>query len=162
MADLLEASKPDDWRELDPQNTLYLEIAAGRVIIELAPDFLLPGLHNVPANTATLVQPNTRFIEAFMIGLNHEMGRELLWREYPSDRRGSYFRFFWNRRGSAQQEFMQPIHTWNSPLGRNPSAAGSPDRLVLLVRGELFRRYPNAVIYAAKATGAVTNPKLTT
>jgi len=131
-------------------------------LMELAPEFLLPGLENVPPNSVTLVQPNSRFIEAFMIGLNHEMGRELLWREYPTDRRGSYFRFFWNRRGSAQQEFMQPIHTWNSALGLNPSAAGNPDQLVLLVRGELFRRYPNAVIYAAKATGTVTNPKLTT
>ena len=131
-------------------------------LVELVPEFLLFGLENVPANSVTLVQPNSRFVEAFMIGLNHEMGRELLWREYPTDRRGSYFRFFWNRRGSAQQDFMQPIHTWNSPLGRNPSAAGNPDQLVLLVRGELFRRYPNAVIYAAKATGAVTNPKLTT
>jgi hypothetical protein len=89
------------------------------------------------------------------------MGRELLWREFPTDRRGSYFRFFWNRRGSAQQEFMQPIHTWNAPLGRNPSAAGNPDQLVLLVRGELFRRYPSAVIYAARATGTLVKPKLT-
>jgi hypothetical protein len=131
-------------------------------LIELAPDFLLPGLHDVPANTATLVQPNTRFIEAFMIGLNHEMGRELLWREYPSDRRGSYFRFFWNRRGAAQQQPMAPLPLWNQPLGRNPSGAGSPDQLVLLVRGELFRRYPTAVIYAAKASGTPTDPKLTT
>lgn len=130
-------------------------------LMELVPEFLLPGLEDVPPNSVTLVQPNSRFIEAFMIGLNHEMGRELLWREYPTDRRGSYFRFFWNRRGSAQQEFMQPVHTWNAPLGRNPSASGNPDQLVLLVRGELFRRYPNAVIYAAKATGSVTNPKLT-
>jgi hypothetical protein len=131
-------------------------------LLELAPEFLLFGLDKVPPDSVTLVQPNARFVEAFMIGLNHEMGRELLWREYPTDRRGSYFRFFWNRRGSAQPAFMQPIHTWTSRLGRNPSAAGNPDQLVLLVRGELFRRYPNAVIYAAKATGTVTNPKLTT
>lgn len=130
-------------------------------LMELAPEFLLPGLEEVPPDSITLVQPNSRFIEAFMIGLNHEMGRELLWREYPTDRRGSYFRFFWNRRGSEPQEFMQPIHTWNQPLGRNPSAAGNPDQLVLLVRGELFRRYPTAVIYAAKAAGTAANPKLT-
>ena len=72
-------------------------------LMELAPEFLLPGLEHVPPNSVTLVQPNSRFIEAFMIGLNHEMGRELLWREYPTDRRGCYFRFFWNRRGSDQQ-----------------------------------------------------------
>jgi hypothetical protein len=131
-------------------------------LIELAPDFLLPGLDDVPPNTVTLVQPNSRFIEAFMVGLNHEMGRELLWREYPTDQRGTYFRFFWNRRGATQQQQpMTPINGWDLPLGRNPSGAGNPDQLVLLVRGELFRRYPTAVIYAAKATGTLTNPKLT-
>ena len=130
-------------------------------LIEFAPDFLLPGLDTIPANTATLVQPNSRFIEAFMVGLNHEMGRELLWREYPTDQRGTYFRFFWNRRGAEQNVAARPINEWNLTLGRNPSAAGNPDQLVLLVRGELFRRYPNAVIYAAKATGTSTAPKLT-
>jgi peptidylprolyl isomerase len=39
MQDLLDASSPTDWRALDPANTLYLELAAGRVVIELAPDF---------------------------------------------------------------------------------------------------------------------------
>lgn len=39
MADILAASKPSDWRSPDPENTLYLELAAGRVVIELAPDF---------------------------------------------------------------------------------------------------------------------------
>jgi peptidylprolyl isomerase len=39
MADILEASKPADWRSPDPENTLYLELAAGRVVIELAPEF---------------------------------------------------------------------------------------------------------------------------
>jgi peptidylprolyl isomerase len=40
MADVLAASKPSDWRALDPGNTLYLDLAAGgRVVIELAPAF---------------------------------------------------------------------------------------------------------------------------
>jgi len=39
MAEILAAAGPRDWRPLDPENTLYLELAAGRVIIELAPDF---------------------------------------------------------------------------------------------------------------------------
>src|SRR5215470_4672990 len=29
MADLLSATNPSDWRPLDPENTLYLELAAG-------------------------------------------------------------------------------------------------------------------------------------
>ena len=39
MSDVLAASKPQDWHALDPQNTLYLELATGRVVIELAPLF---------------------------------------------------------------------------------------------------------------------------
>jgi len=39
MADVLAASKPSDWRPLDPARTLYLELESGRVIIELAPQF---------------------------------------------------------------------------------------------------------------------------
>jgi peptidylprolyl isomerase len=36
---VMESTQPADWRRPDPANTLYLELAAGRVIIELAPRF---------------------------------------------------------------------------------------------------------------------------
>ena len=39
MSEVLAASKPSDWRPLDPESTLYLQMAAGRVVIELAPAF---------------------------------------------------------------------------------------------------------------------------
>ncbi len=39
MTELLAASSPADWRALDPENTLYMELASGRVVIELAPAF---------------------------------------------------------------------------------------------------------------------------
>jgi peptidylprolyl isomerase len=39
MQDVLTASSPADWRPLDPDNTLYIELPAGRVVIELAPGF---------------------------------------------------------------------------------------------------------------------------
>jgi peptidylprolyl isomerase len=39
VADAIKASKSADWRPLDPQNTLYMELPAGRVVIELAPTF---------------------------------------------------------------------------------------------------------------------------
>ena len=47
MGELLEASSPDAWRGLDPDNTLYMELDAGRVIIELAPDFAPAHVANV-------------------------------------------------------------------------------------------------------------------
>ena len=62
----------------------------------LGQEFLIPNLNLIPDNTITILESNQRFIESFMVGLNHEMGRELLWREYPTDQRGSYFRQFWD------------------------------------------------------------------
>lgn len=39
MGELLASSAPGDWRTPDPADTLYLDLAAGRVVIELAPRF---------------------------------------------------------------------------------------------------------------------------
>jgi peptidylprolyl isomerase len=39
LAELLAASPASDWRPLDPELTLYMDLPAGRVVIELAPDF---------------------------------------------------------------------------------------------------------------------------
>ena len=39
MAEIIKQSKVSDWHALDPANTLYLDLAAGRVVIELAPAF---------------------------------------------------------------------------------------------------------------------------
>jgi len=37
--DMLKDSPADDWRDIDPEYTLYLYVADGRVVIELAPDY---------------------------------------------------------------------------------------------------------------------------
>jgi hypothetical protein len=67
-----------------------------RFLRDLSQEYILPGLENVPQNSVGLLQTNRRFIEAFMLGLNHEMASELRWREFPTDLRGSYFRSFWD------------------------------------------------------------------
>ena len=43
MQEILDASSASDWRTLDPANTLYLDLAGGRVVIELAPQFAPAG-----------------------------------------------------------------------------------------------------------------------
>ncbi|PPU92276.1 peptidylprolyl isomerase [Xanthomonas albilineans] len=45
--EILDASKPSDWRTLDPANTLYLELDKGRVVIELAPAFAPQHVGNI-------------------------------------------------------------------------------------------------------------------
>jgi peptidylprolyl isomerase len=49
VAQLLESSQPSDWRRPDPANTLYLDLPAGRVIIELAPRFAPEHVANIKA-----------------------------------------------------------------------------------------------------------------
>jgi len=39
MAELLASTKAADWRQPDPEHTLYLTLPNGRVVIELNPDF---------------------------------------------------------------------------------------------------------------------------
>jgi peptidylprolyl isomerase len=48
-SDVLARSAPADWRALDPENTLYLELSAGRVVIELAPQFAPGHVANIKA-----------------------------------------------------------------------------------------------------------------
>lgn len=125
---------------------------------DLSNDWLFPGLDRVPPNTLCLLTTNGKFVEAYMTGLNYEMARALLFDEYPTDQRGSYFRQFWDVRGyigpasPEQLKDIRQIHTWpqTAPLGKN-NARGGSDHLVLLVRGDLLYRYPNTVVYAAKA-----------
>ena len=49
MAELLAAAQPGDFRAPDPENTLYLELASGRVVMELAPLFAPNHVANVKA-----------------------------------------------------------------------------------------------------------------
>jgi hypothetical protein len=112
---------------------------------DLSQDFLFPGLEHVLPNTVALLETNPKFVESFLVGLNAEMDHELLWRGYPTDQRGTYFRQFWD----GLQPDIEMIKDWGSrKLGDN---ARGGEKLVLLLRGELLRRYPNAVIYAVAA-----------
>jgi len=52
VADVIKASTPADWRPLDPQQTLYMDTALGRVIIELAPEFAPKHVANIKALVA--------------------------------------------------------------------------------------------------------------
>ncbi len=48
-AQVMEGAQPSDWRRPDPANLLYLDFAAGRVIIELAPRFAPEHVANLKA-----------------------------------------------------------------------------------------------------------------
>jgi hypothetical protein len=170
---------PGTFRYLRPKETIVPIMAHPvfadpmyKPLAELSNELLIPNLDLIPNNTITLLETNPRFIEAYMVGLNHALANELLWRAYPTDQRGTYFRQFWdvgeivNRdpgkdAGQLEEELrdIQPLHLWprNSRLGGHENrslptgAEPGENRLVLVIRGDLLKRYPTAVIFAQEA-----------
>ena len=143
----------------------------------ISSELMVPNLKLIEPNTISLMVRNLPFIEAYMVGLNHEFARELLWREYPTDQRPSSFRQFWDVSQVPNVQNVEPkafeeslrdivrIHEWApaSHLGdhNNRRVAGAPPEdsqtpllkrpVILVIRGDLLKRYPNTIIYAQRA-----------
>jgi len=156
------------WRPRDPLDQVMASPDFPQPMYEqlrdLSQEWLMPGVGTIPQNSTGLLQTNQRFIEAYMAGLNHEMARELMWREYPTDQRGTCFRQFWDVRGFIDTAAtprdreslldIKRLHEWNgAALGQNTARTPPPGGayLVLIVRGEVLKRYPTTLVYAVEA-----------
>lgn len=213
--------KDIEVEQYDPLETIMayprIDLPMYKPLADKSAELFLPNINYVEQNSITILEANQKFIESYMVGLNHEFSRELLWREYPTDQRGTYFRQFWDVTGyldtkptdesgvigrfkerllipgnkDSQPTFelqemynrllnpdvvkteellneakaliveeelrdIKPIHVWQrrSDLGDHDNR-GKPgekkNEVVLVIRGELLKKYPTAVIYAHKA-----------
>ncbi|HEY4108099.1 hypothetical protein [Puia sp.] len=143
---------------------------------KISDELFLPNVGLLEENSLTLLETNEKFIESYMVGLNHEFARELLWREFPTDQRGSYFRQFWDVTSILKNPALarlpedlqhEPYYditrldTWlrSDNLGdhdnRQPKGQPPKEEVVLVVRGELLKKYPTTVVYAQKAAWTV-------
>lgn len=153
---------------IEPMAYPVIDTPMYKPLADLSSEYFLPNVNLIEPNSITLLETNQRFVESYMVGLNHEFARELLWREYPTDQRGSSFRQFWDVDGvfnaaNLNDEDLKeslrdipPLHLWekSDELGDHDhrEVPGENDKeLVLAIRGELLKRYPNAVIYAHRA-----------
>jgi hypothetical protein len=174
IANMVETFSPV-WAHPEIDKPMYKPLA------DISSELFLPNINKIEQNSITLLENNQKFIEAYMVGINHEMSRELLWREYPTDQRGTYFRQFWDVTSflppqpvpaniKEQLRDIPKIHEWSkidtakvfpsqvdSPLKNElgqhnqRAIAGGKTQLVLVIRGELLKKYPTAVVYAHKA-----------
>ncbi|MBT2213515.1 hypothetical protein [Actinomadura sp. NEAU-AAG7] len=153
---LQDAAAPDP-RPLRPIMTHpSFDVPMAAELFHRWPEWGLPGLGGLPEDSVVLLETNPAFAEAFLVGLNGEFNRELRWREFPTDERGTAFARFWSSAGPSRDRSAPPdideIARW--PLG---TALGGHDRmggrslLTLLVRGEVLRRFPGTVVHAVQA-----------
>jgi hypothetical protein len=119
---------------------------------KLDKEWFLPNINLIENNTITLLESNTHFINSYMLGINQEMGREMLWRQFPADLSVTFFRNFWqsNDGDAVTTNFdLDPIDKWIGTPAPVRKSNGAQAKLVLTLRGELLRKFPNTVILAA-------------
>jgi hypothetical protein len=93
---------------------------------------------------------NPRFTEAYLVGLSDEMGRELLWRDYPTDQRGTYFYRMWSENSD---DLKQQIARFAPGKLGSHLVGGEDPRVVMLIRGAVVKRHPEAIFVAVQRNG---------
>lgn len=124
---------------------------------ELSQELLLPGLDTVKPDTVLGLKTNRAFVEAYMVGLNFEMARELLWRGFPTDQQSTYFKNFWayDAANSVTSDIDDLRKQPDRTLGATPANAPA-EQFVLLLRSSLLRRYPNTLIYLSPVSSSAS------
>jgi hypothetical protein len=151
VPDWLPATWFDDGLVTPIMAAPHFDRAMYQALDAFSRDWLVPGLGTIAeTDFVTVLLTNPVFTEAFLVGLSDEMGRELLWRDFPTDQRGTYFRRFWDE---TSDELKSDIHRFSrTALGSHIAHGGgaTEGRVVLVMRGELFRRYPDAIVVAVR------------
>lgn len=121
-------------------------------LARFAPDRVAPGVSGLAADSVAMLELDVEALEAALVGANHELAGELVWRGFPGDLRHSPIRRVMPGLIGPDRSvppFDAPeLTTW---------AAGIGDHLVdvpslwLLVRTEVFRRAPGTLVYLAEA-----------
>jgi hypothetical protein len=136
------ASVPDDAMPSRTSSGPVFTEPLSLTLMDLSPELLVPGIEDFPNNTVRLLEADPAYTAAILGGANHEMTRELLWREYPAALDATAFRRFWARPDPSDVD-IDPIKDWQYILTlERLGAAGGDESALLLVRGDLLRQYP--------------------
>jgi hypothetical protein len=115
----------------------------------LDPALLLAGV-DLPPDTAGMLEVNGPFVEALLVGANHELSRELLWRGVPLDRRSTNLTQFFEAQGTTPPAGLGPIEGWagTDDLG---SHLAFGEQVVLILRSHLVSHLDQTTIFLAPA-----------
>lgn len=151
----------------EPDVSPELDIPLWKFLSDNAPDWLLPGAGDVPADRVLAVQTNPAFVDALLVGANVQTLGELRWRNLPITTRWTPLRRFWQRVDVAAGEPATDIRpvvalATDTPLWPDESDLGDDSHLsdpshganlVVVLHTELFRRYPATLVYLVPNPG---------
>jgi hypothetical protein len=111
-------------------------------LLALDPEVAVPGIGAFAVNRVRLLEANERFVAAFIVGANHEWSREALWAEFPASLAATAFAHFWENLDGAR-DIDADLHDWLIRDALDEHVGGEGTSTVVLVRGDLIRRYPS-------------------
>jgi hypothetical protein len=153
----------------EPEIAPELDIPLWSFLNDNSRDWMLPGAGQIPADRVIAVQTNPVFVDAYLIGANHQTLGELRWRNLPITTRWTPLRRFWQRidpQAEAVATDIRPVVSLATDTEIWPEGSLLGDRshqtttqnvsLVIVVHSALFRRYPATLIYLVPNDGPPT------
>ncbi|MCO5054970.1 peptidylprolyl isomerase [Thermomonas sp.] len=130
--EIIDAAPASAWRDLDPANTLYMELATGRVIIELAPGFAPEHVANIKTmakggfwDGLTIYRSQDNFVVQFGDAEGEEAGKA---KPYPAGTKTHLPAEFTRSDAGVRFDRLPDVDGWapqvgfadGFPVGRNP------------------------------------------
>ena len=130
--EIIDAAPASAWRDLDPANTLYMELPAGRVVIELAPGFAPEHVANIRTmarggfwDGLTIYRSQDNFVVQFGDPEGEEAGKA---KPYPTGTRTKLPAEFTRDSRRVHFDRLPDIDGWapqvgfidGMPVGRDP------------------------------------------
>ncbi len=152
----------DISRLTPPQLPIGLNFPTWELLRQYDKEWLLPGTGALKKDSLTALQTNPAFVDAFMVGINTQFMNEMRWRDVAVVRNCTPLRMFWGQMNYAEQKRkpdIEPLDQWAKAPAKDvgdlshqtikPADTGnaSGSRLVIVIRSDLFRRYPSTLVY---------------
>jgi hypothetical protein len=147
LADTRALLAPGDTTYQGSRFAPRLATPLAEILAERFRALLLPSTAQITPDSLLAVEVDRSFVEAFLVGANQELNRELLWRGLPADPRATAFRRFWNR--TDQGDDIPAIASW--PAATALGGNSTPMDAGVLLRSEIVHRCPSLVVAAVPA-----------
>lgn len=155
----------DCTRLIRPEFKVGLDFPTWELLKKYDKEWLLPGVNALEKDSVLALQTNPEFIDAFLLGINTQFMSEMRWRDIAVDRTCTPLRMFWgqvNYKNGLRQADIEPLAQWaktpsdsigalshQTILSENATNT-TGNRLVIVFRSDLFRRYPSTLVYLVK------------